>query len=172
MKIEEGKRYIRRDGTLSGVIYSNASGIPDLEFPFRDKTETYNPSGQCWYTHQSELDFIAEYKEQEMKEIDFEKPLRFTSTDKSPVHYIGVDKDGKHVCQKTTGMEAIFIVDQFGKSTQFADIENTPEKITQWCNFYPSGSGGTHATREQADRSATSERIACVPVTFEPGEGL
>ena len=172
MKIEEGKRYIRRDGTLSGVIYSNASGISGLEFPFRDKTETYNPSGQCWYTHQSELDLIAEYKEQEMKEIDFEKPLRFTSTDKSPVHYIGVDKDGKHVCQKTTGMEAIFIVDRYGTSVKFVDIENTPEKFTQWCNFYPSGSGGTHATREQADRSATSERIACVPVTFEPGEGL
>ena len=172
MKIEEGKRYIRRDGTLSGVIYSNASGSSGLEFPFRDKTETYNPSGQCWYTHQSELDLIAEYKEQEMKEIDFEKPLRFTSTDKSPVHYIGVDKDGKHVCQKTTGMEAIFIVDRYGTSVKFVDIENTPEKFTQWCNFYPSGSGGTHATREQADRSATSERIACVPVTFEPGEGL
>ena len=107
-----------------------------------------------------------------MKDIDFTKPLRFASTDKSPVHYIGLDKDGKHICQKTTGMEAIFIVDQFGKSAQFVDIENIPEKITRWCNFYPFGSGCIHATREQADRLATSGRIACVPVTFEPGEGL
>ena len=35
-----------------------------------------------------------------MKEIYFKKPLRFTSPDKNQVHYIGVDKDGKHVCQK------------------------------------------------------------------------
>lgn len=172
MKIEVGKRYVRRNGILSGVIYSNASGLTGLEFPFRDETETYNPSGQCWYTNQSELDLIAEYKEQEMKEIDFEKPLRFSTPDKATVHYIGLDKDGKHVCQKTRGMEAIFTVDQFGNSEKFVQIENTPEKITQWCNFYPSGSGGTHATRTEADRSATSERIACVPVTFELGEGL
>ena len=169
MKIEEGKRYVRRDGSISGPISEHSLKI----YCWTDGKYTYSHSGR-WSTenYETSLDLIEEYKEPEMKEIDFEKPLRFTSTDKSPVHYIGVDKDGKHVCQKTTGMEAIFIVDQFGKSTQFADIENTPEKITQWCNFYPSGSGGTHATREQADRSATSERIACVPVTFEPGEGL
>ena len=172
MKIKEGKRYVRRDGTLSGVIEANPSICTGLDFPYKDEIETYSAYGEVWLSRQSEFDLIAEYKEQELKDIDFTKPLRFTSTDKSPVHYIGVDKDGKHVCQKTTGMEAIFIVDQFGKSAQFVDIENIPEKITRWCNFYPSGSGGTHATREQADRSATSERIACVPVTFEPGEGL
>ena len=170
--IEEGKRYVRRDGGLSDKIRFRKK--KDVWFPFTDGRNLYAINGRCCQISGAHCgyDLISEYKEPSMKEIDFSKPLRFTAIDKAPVHYIGLDKDGKHMCQKTTGMEAIFVVDQWGKSAQFVDIENVPEKFTQWCNFYPSGSGGTHATREQADRSATSERIACVPVTFEPGEGL
>ena len=170
MIIEEGKRYVRRNGILSGVIYSNASGLTGLEFPFRDETETYNPSGQCWYTNQSELDLIAEYKEQEMKEIDFEKPLRFVDN-ADELKYIGLDSCGFHVVE-IVPVNTLIQIDRYGKSSRWQDVENIPEKITQWCNFYPSGSGDTHATRTEADRSATSERIACVPVTFELGEGL
>ena len=170
MKIEEGKRYVRRDGKVSGKIITRISDA----YPFFDpqRVVTYSAIGKTVSGMEIGPDLITEYKEPSMKDIDFTKPLRFASTDKSPVHYIGLDKDGKHICQKTTGMEAIFIVDQFGKSAQFVDIENIPEKITRWCNFYPFGSGCVHATREQADRLATSERIACVPVTCEPGEGL
>ena len=105
-----------------------------------------------------------------MKEIDFDKPLRFMdSTDE--LKYIGLDSRGFHVVE-IVPVNGLIQVDKYGKSAGWQDVENVPEKITRWVNFYPSGSGGTHATREQADRSATSERIACVPVTFEPGEGL
>ena len=124
MKIEEGKRYIRRDGTLSGVIYSNASGIPDLEFPFRDKTETYNPSGQCWYTNPSELDLIAEYKEQEMKEIDFTKPLYFEESGDRVAH-VGPSCKGGHVVQ-FVGSGSLFVVDKFGRSESYKDLKNIP----------------------------------------------
>ena len=170
MKIKEGKRYVRRDGTLSGVIEANPSICTGLDFPYKDEIETYSAYGEVWLSRQSEFDLIAEYKEQELKDIDFTKPLRCTSTDKSPVHYIGVDKDGKHVCQKTTGMEAIFIVDRFGKSAQFVDIENIPEKITRWVNMFTSSG---YATKAEADMGYHNQnRIACIQVTFEPGEGL
>ena len=151
MKIEVGKRYVRRNGILSGVIYSNASGLTGLEFPFRDETETYNPSGQCWYTNQSELDLIAEYKEPSMKEIDFKKPLRFMdSTDE--LNYIGIDSRGFHVVEIVSA-NCLIQVDRYGKSDSWQDIENVPEKITRWVNFYKNGrDGGVHPTKVDADR--------------------
>ena len=171
MKIEVGKRYVRRNGILSGVIYSNASGLTGLEFPFRDETETYNPSGQCWYTNQSELDLIAEYKEQEMKEIDFKRPLRFTDN-ADELKYIGLDSRGFHVVE-IVPVNALMQVDRYGKAAGWQDVENIPEKITRWVNFYENEKdGGVHQTKVNADRCATAKRIACIRVEFEPGEGL
>ena len=129
MKIEAGKRYMRRDGIL-----------------------------------------IAEYKENTMKEVDFNKPLRFADHETS-LKYIGQNSKGEYILE-ILPEGPLISANRLGVTKTWPNVENVPEKITRWCNFYPSGSGGTHATREQADRSATSERIACVPVTFEPGEGL
>ena len=169
MKIEEGKRYIRRDGTLSSVIYSNALGISGLEFPFRDKTETYNQSGQCWYTHQSELDLIAEYKEQEMKEIDFDKPLRFMdSTDE--LKYIGLASRALHVVE-IVPVNGLIQVDKYGKSAGWSNVENIPEKLVMWVNFYKDSAYG-YLTREEADHAAGSYRLSCVRVECDEGEGL
>ena len=102
-----------------------------------------------------------------MKAIDFTKPLQFSEASccrAAAVKYLATDAGtGEIYVQHTDGTIGHY---------RAHELENVPEKITQWCNFYPSGSGGSHRTREQADRLATSERIACVPVTFEPGEGL
>jgi hypothetical protein len=167
MIIEEGKRYVRRDGSISGPISEHSLKI----YCWTDGKYTYSHSGR-WSTenYETSLDLIEEYKEPEMKEIDFEKPLRFVDN-ADELKYIGLDSRGFHVVE-IVPVNALMQVDRYGKAAGWQDVENIPEKITRWCNFYPSGSGGTHATREQADRSATSERIACVPVTFEPGEGL
>lgn len=50
------------------------------------------------------------------------------------------------------------------------------EEKTVWINIYnPTNDYGyTHPTRESADREASCDRIACVPVTikFKKGDGL
>lgn len=55
----------------------------------------------------------------------------------------------------------------------FADImPPEPEKVTVWLNIYPDGQIQNHRSRENANRNATSDRIACVPLTYFKGEGL
>ena len=55
------------------------------------------------------------------------------------------------------------------------DLINIPErvKVTRWYNVYPDRIT-TYASREMADRNATTDRIACVQHTLdiEVGQGL
>lgn len=54
------------------------------------------------------------------------------------------------------------------------DLVNIPEKIVRWVNVYGSSPGMfyVHFTREEARRNGGSDRIACLRIEFEPGEGL
>lgn len=48
-----------------------------------------------------------------------------------------------------------------------------PKKQAFWVNVYPSAFGADrYKTKEEADRGAGYQRIACVRVEFEEGEGL
>ena len=168
MIIEEGKRYVRRDGSISGPISEHSLKI----YCWTDGKYTYSHSGR-WSTenYETSLDLIEEYKEPEMKEIDFEKPLRFVDN-ADELKYIGLDSRGFHVVE-IVPVNALMQVDRYGKAAGWQDVENTPEKITRWVNFYKNGrDGGVHPTKVDADRCATANRIACIGVEFEPGEGL
>lgn len=47
------------------------------------------------------------------------------------------------------------------------------EPIQGWVNVYQSNEEWCfHPTKKKADKGATSTRIACVPVSYTPGEGL
>lgn len=77
MKIEAGKRYVRRDGKISGVI----SGVDDQSclYPFWDREETlsYMPDGR--YDSDGEpypCDLIKEYIEPPSQEAVEIKVLR------------------------------------------------------------------------------------------------
>ena len=168
MIIEAGKRYVRRDGKVSGKIITRISDA----YPFFDpqRVVTYSAIGKTVSGMEIGPDLITEYKEPSMKEIDFKKPLWFENSETS-LNYIGRNSKGDYILEILPNGPLIS-ANRLGVTKMWPNVENVPEKITQWCNFYPSGSGGTHATRTEADRSATSERIACVPVTFELGEGL
>lgn len=53
------------------------------------------------------------------------------------------------------------------------DLMNVPEKHSVWINFYKSGMRyGWHTSKEMADRQAGEDRIACVNVVFNDGDGL
>ncbi len=58
MKIELGKQYIRRDGTISGILRS----LESTEFPFADQLYSYNDSGRWSEDSQSGHDLIREYE--------------------------------------------------------------------------------------------------------------
>ena len=168
MIIEEGKRYVRRDGSISGPISEHSLKI----YCWTDGKYTYSHSGR-WSTenYETSLDLIEEYKEPEMKEIDFEKPLRFVDN-ADELKYIGLDSRGFHVVE-IVPVNALMQVDRYGKAAGWQDVENVPEKITRWVNFYENEKdGGVHQTKVNADRCATAKRIACIRVEFEPGEGL
>jgi len=168
MKIEEGKRYVRRNGSVSGPISKNSLDI----YCWTDGNYTYAKSG-VWATENCEtsLDLISEHKENTMKEIDFKRPLRFTDN-ADELKYIGLDSRGFHVVE-IVPVNALMQVDRYGKAAGWQDVENVPEKITRWVNFYKNGrDGGVHPTKVDADRCATANRIACIRVEFEEGEGL
>ncbi len=63
MKLEEGKRYVRRDGEISGVLEKN-TGMSKCNFPFYDPAHefSYNEKGWFFGGH-SDVDLISEYSE-------------------------------------------------------------------------------------------------------------
>lgn len=172
MKIEAGKRYVRRDGNVSGIIESDKSGITGLDFPFRDEIETYSVNGEVWLSRQSDLDLIAEYKESQIKEIDFTKPLRIVKLFFSAKH-IGRGLDAMDVVQYRvpSGTVITVSVDKFGRLDGEAFVENIPEKLVMWVNFYEYSAYG-YPTREEADDAAGPDRLSCVRVECDEGEGL
>lgn len=56
------------------------------------------------------------------------------------------------------------------------DLFMIPEKKTAWANIYRNGDGFVHENKEAANRAiglgASDERIACIEVTYEEGQGL
>ena len=112
-------------------------------------------------------------KEQEMepKEVDFDKPLRFENSETS-LNYIGQNSKGEYILEILPDGPLIS-ANRLGATKIWPNVENVPEKITRWVNFYGSlASHADHETKADADRSARLGRIACVPVTFESGEGV
>lgn len=57
------------------------------------------------------------------------------------------------------------------------DIIEVPKRIQGWVNVYKLSEGGFYfggiwEIKEQADIGDAPDRIACIPVDFEEGEGL
>ena len=48
-----------------------------------------------------------------------------------------------------------------------------PQKLKRWVNMYAGISACSgHPTKEDADNGATPDRIACIEIEFEEGDGL
>jgi hypothetical protein len=52
------------------------------------------------------------------------------------------------------------------------DLVEVKQKRVVWLNGYSTGEAFTYSTREQADRASGPERIACLRIEYEEGEGL
>ena len=60
----------------------------------------------------------------------------------------------------------------YGPSTDPYDLINVPETRTVWVNVYKDGLGASFNTKDSANNVACPDRIACIKVTYEVGEGL
>lgn len=61
----------------------------------------------------------------------------------------------------------------YSKTRWALDHTRKPVKQKRWINIYPScNSSSPYSTKEEADKWATGDRIACVEVEFVEGQGL
>jgi hypothetical protein len=56
-------------------------------------------------------------------------------------------------------------------ATTEQDLFDVPVKHTRWINIYHPADEG-YLSKKEADNYSSSERFACIKVTFEEGEGL
>lgn len=59
-----------------------------------------------------------------------------------------------------------------GNPDKTFDLENVPEKIVRWINLYQNRHTTDYKTKELEDIQAAKDRIACIRIEFEEGEGL
>jgi hypothetical protein len=106
------------------------------------------------------IDPAKQYRTRDGREV-----LRVLATDlpgPNPVSAIVKEHDG-------TISQVLRRADGTGKSSKCDLIEVKPER-TAWVNIYDGV--GLYATKDDANRAACEDRIACIKVTFREGEGL
>ena len=92
-----------------------------------------------------------------------------------PVLAIVTDSDGSElvVCYTLQGKFAAR-----DESEHDLDIINVPKKREMWMNVYPIRYENQqpevyfHPTKEDADRTAGNDRVACIRIEYAEGEGL
>ena len=52
------------------------------------------------------------------------------------------------------------------------DLVDVPVKHIRWVNVYDIKNPRSHPTKEKADKYAGTNRIACIKIEYEEGEGL
>lgn len=113
-----------------------------------------------------------------MKPLDLTKPLQTRLGEKAELVYNGLSGlsplavvvhrgDGRRDI-RTYRLDGV----RYGDENSPDNLRNVPQRGECWVNIYPIGVPATHHTKEQADEYARSDRIACVRVEYEEGEGL
>lgn len=103
--------------------------------------------------------------------FDPTKPVQ--TRDGREARIICTDAKGDYPIIALVGPDEILrFYDSGGKSYYYSenDLINIPEKRVVWFNVYNDKFG--HETKEDADTNCSSDRIACVRVEYEVGEGL
>jgi len=116
-----------------------------------------------------------------MKPLDLTKPLQTRNGWPAELVYDGLSGPFPLavVVYKGNGTADLHIYTREGKHNFMGDgstgLMNVPQRGECWINIYPVCSGCSpsgHRTRERADEYARPNRIACVRVEYEEGEGL
>lgn len=116
-----------------------------------------------------------------MKPLDLTKPLQTVGGEHAELVYNGLSgpfplavvihfNDGTRI-MRTFRLDGSL----YGDDDSQENLRNVPERGECWVNIYSDGSRcspSAHRTRERADEYARHDRIACVRVEYEEGEGL
>lgn len=110
--------------------------------------------------------------------IDWDKPLRAmdgrtaklitrkTTNSNYPMGVLIQSKNGEEYVMYTE-LGKYYYND--GSSTSY-DLENVPEKIVRYVNYYTTGASYCCNTRDSADRVSMPNRVSRVRVEFEVGQ--
>lgn len=94
----------------------------------------------------------------------------------APAKFGAHNPDAMEFCRVVvwdSGGSAWAVSDQGSSKHGGVFVTMAPKKRVVWVNVYPYTDGARcYETREKADRIASSDRIACIRVEFEEGEGL
>jgi len=115
-----------------------------------------------------------------MTKFDLKKPVQ--TRDGRKARIVATDRIGKHSIVALIGegeMPCAYPVNGLCGGPEYLtcnDLVNIPKRHTAWINFYSSDLLSHfniwHATKEEADRGAGSNRLACVEVPWFEGQGL
>ena len=112
-----------------------------------------------------------------MTTFDPTKPVR--TRDGRPARIVCTDRAGAKslvsMVMEPDGYELIFThyadgAAECGGESDY-DLINIPERHVRWVNVYQ-GQVTLYCSKEGADYAARDDRIACVRIEFEEGEGL
>lgn len=105
--------------------------------------------------------------------IDWTKPLQtrdgrevtvITSEARGNYPVLYYVDTSENICRATAG--GLYYIGE----THRLDIINKPEKFTNWLNVYPNTIGCRYDSRAEADKAATSARIACIKIEGYVGQ--
>ena len=118
-----------------------------------------------------------------MRKFDPTKPVqtrdgrkaRIIATDASDPHFpivaLLTQKAGGERPERYTFAGRYYFGDDILRPTDLVNVP--PEKYVRWLNLYARpGLFTNHISREEADKHARPDRIACIRIEFEEGEGL
>lgn len=112
--------------------------------------------------------------------IDWTKPLQWDEFPDWNIEVLATDMGSANpilVRMQAPGFPDEWISDLVFPDGRFTNhsghLINRPEKHVLWLNVYKDGCcSDVHNTRKDADKKASYNRIACVRIEFEEGEGL
>ena len=115
--------------------------------------------------------------------VDWDKPIQ--TKDGRPARLLGMRNHPKFPrviavpAYGGDGFERVDTCTEDGRicgviGPHFSDIVNAPQRHVRWVNMYADVSSitGLYTSREAADKGAFGQRIACLRIEFEEGQGL
>ncbi len=191
MEIQEGKRYILKNGNITGEIDIKPGSNTNSLYSFIDKENciTFTKHGECQYDLPnlnivSELDIIREYNEMERNICDFSNAkvgdkvwsiqcgdcviskirdgmFPIITTGDSTIEFLWYTINGNF---RPTDKYPSLYWNNPNIIAPPAPMKNVKKIIEGWLNIYENGKVYFYKSKPEADKAATPFRIDCIHV--------
>jgi len=106
------------------------------------------------------------------KKVDWGKPVRYIGRPDVKVQVLEVWVNDNSACLAVRGGGPGSWAIHTADATGCGMFSNIPEKHEVWLNMTPRCIGIGYPTRAAADAAAFKDRVACLHIVYEDGEGL